>query len=467
MKKSLVRVRYAPSPTGYLHLGGLRTALFNYLYAKKENGVFILRIEDTDQSRHVPGATAALSSALKWCGITPDEGPGSITDVVGPDNVTSQKPGEIVSNQHGRYGPYIQSQRLHLYQSYATQLIESGHGYYCFCCSDRLSRVRQGQLKRGEATKYDGSCRNLSQSYVTAQLAAGASYTIRLRVPDTGSSTVHDAIRGYVSFAHSGIDDQVLMKSDGFPTYHLASVVDDHLMDISHVIRGEEWLNSTPKHVLLYNALSFPLPTFAHLGLLLNTDRSKLSKRQGDVAVEDFKNKGFTKEGLLNFTALLGWNPSKGETQEIFSLTELEERFCLQNVNKSGSIVNIDRMRWINGQHIRKLVTSDSKNLLEQVVLDLQNLDPNNEELRESLRDTKRVYAVVELMKEKVSVISEFTSLCGYFFQRPNTSLESIQIVQRKYWNPVTDTLLQHLKTTLKSKNAQEFNAVRSWLLVF
>ncbi|CEG50076.1 glutamate-trna ligase [Plasmopara halstedii] len=335
--RSAVRVRYAPSPTGYLHLGGLRTALFNYLFAKSSGGQFILRIEDTDKTRQVEGSVEALVNSLKWCGVEEDEGP----------------------NVGGPYGPYIQSQRLSIYRDAVKKLVESGHAYRCFCTSERLQKLRETQTRHGEATMYDRACLGLNDDEVKARVGRGDSFVIRLKIPE-GKTVVKDLLRGYVQFDHTGIDDQVLMKSDGYPTYHLANVVDDHAMRISHVIRGEEWLPSTPKHVILYKALGYEIPVWAHLGLLLNENRSKLSKRQGDVAVEDFRHKGFLPSGLVNFVAMLGWNPADGNNQEIFQMKELEEQFSIDNVNKAGSVVNIDRLRWINSRHVRALFAEEN-----------------------------------------------------------------------------------------------------------
>ncbi|MCB0280541.1 MAG: glutamate--tRNA ligase, partial [Calditrichaeota bacterium] len=268
---SEVRVRFAPSPTGYLHVGGLRTALYNYLYAKKHNGKFILRIEDTDQTRYVEGATENLLKTLRNCGLDYDEGP----------------------DLDGGYGPYTQSKRTDIYRQYAKELLDNNKAYRCFCSPERLDELRNLQRLRKEPPGYDGRCRLLSQDQIEENLTANLPYTIRLRVPEKESIKYYDEIRGWISFESNTVDDQVLVKSDNFPTYHLANVVDDHLMKISHVIRGEEWLPSVPKHVLLYMAFGWELPKFAHLPLLLNPDRTKLSKRQGDVAVEDFLDKGY------------------------------------------------------------------------------------------------------------------------------------------------------------------------------
>jgi glutamyl-tRNA synthetase len=293
-----VRTRFAPSPTGFLHVGGLRTALYNYLFAKKHNGQFILRIEDTDQTRIVPGAVENLIETLKWAGIEFDEGPF----------------------KGGPFGPYIQSQRLELYHKHALELVEKGYAYYCFCSPERLEKMRQEQIKLGQPPKYDGTCRRLTSDEVKKKLDEGLPKTIRMKIPEWGELKFNDLIRGDVTINFKVLDDQILLKSDGFPTYHLAVVVDDHYMKISHVIRGEEWLPSTPKHILLYDYFQWEKPYFAHLPLLLNPDRTKLSKRQGDVAVEDYRAKGYLPEAVVNFIALLGWNPEmKGNSSRLMS----------------------------------------------------------------------------------------------------------------------------------------------------
>ncbi|RMG64710.1 MAG: glutamate--tRNA ligase [Calditrichaeota bacterium] len=326
-----VRVRFAPSPTGYLHVGGLRTALFNFLFARHHGGYFILRIEDTDRTRYVPGAEENLIKTLRWTGLDYDEGPG----VGGP------------------YGPYRQSQRLDLYAEHARRLVEEGHAYYCFCTPERLEAMRQEQIRRKEPPMYDGTCRKLSRQEAEERKKAGEPYVVRLKMPRTGETVVEDIIRGKVVFQNAVVDDQVLVKSDGYPTYHLASVVDDHYMRITHVIRGEEWLPSVPKHIQLYRAFGWEVPQMAHLPLLLNPDRSKLSKRQGDVAVEDYIRKGYLPQALINFVALLGWNP--GTEQEIFTLEELIQQFSLERIHKAGAVFDIQKLNWLNGYYIRQL----------------------------------------------------------------------------------------------------------------
>lgn len=325
-----VRVRFAPSPTGYVHVGSLRTALYNYLFARHNKGHFVLRIEDTDRNRYVPGAVENLLETLQWAGLDYDEGP----------------------EKGGPYGPYFQSERMEIYSQHVQILLEKDAAYPCFCSEERLSAMREEQAQKNLPIMYDGHCRNIPKEQALERMK-NETHVIRLKVPRNGTTIVEDLIRGTVSFENNVIDDQILLKSDGYPTYHLANVVDDHLMKISHVIRGEEWLPSTPKHILLYQAFGWELPQFAHLPLLLNPDRTKLSKRQGDVAVEDYRAKGFLPQALVNFVALLGWN--KGDDQEIFSLEELIEYFSLERVNKAGAVFDLKKLEWMNGHYIRNI----------------------------------------------------------------------------------------------------------------
>jgi glutamyl-tRNA synthetase len=324
-----VRTRYAPSPTGYLHVGGLRTALYNYLYARQHGGAFVLRIEDTDQTRKVEGAVENLLNVMAWIGLDFDEGP-----FLG-----------------GPYGPYIQSERLELYRDYIKQLAAGGFAYPCFCSAETLKAMRQDQNDRGELPMYDRRCCSISREDAQRRIDAGEPHVWRMAVPRGRTVTVNDHIRGAVQFETDTLDDQVLLKSDGFPTYHLANVVDDHLMQISHVIRGEEWLPSTPKHVLLYEFFGWQTPEFAHLPLLLNPDRSKMSKRSGDVAVEDYRKKGILPAALINFVALLGWHPQ--DEREIFSLGDLIREFSLERVNKAGAIFDTAKLEWMNAEYIK------------------------------------------------------------------------------------------------------------------
>jgi glutamyl-tRNA synthetase len=325
----MIRTRFAPSPTGYLHIGGLRTALYAYLFAKKNNGTFILRIEDTDQNRKVEGALENLIDTLKWAGLTYQEGP--------------HKDG----SQTGDHGPYIQSQRTEIYQEYVQKLIDNKTAYRCFCTKEELDEMREKQTARGQAPMYDRRCHKLPESEIKHNLEEGKPFVIRLKMPYEVIK-FKDIVRGNVQFDGKKIDDQVLLKSDGFPTYHLANVVDDHLMEVTHVIRGEEWLSSTPKHIALYDAFGWEKPEFAHIPLLLNADRSKLSKRQGDVAVEDYMKKGYLKEAINNFIVFLGWNPGAGEKREVFTLDELAEIFTLEKVHKAGAVFNLEKLDWFN-----------------------------------------------------------------------------------------------------------------------
>ncbi|MFA4814685.1 MAG: glutamate--tRNA ligase [Candidatus Gracilibacteria bacterium] len=317
----MIKTRFAPSPTGYLHVGGLRTALYSYLFAKQNKGIFALRIEDTDQKRYVEGAVESLENVLKFFDLNWDE------------------------------GPIFQSKRTEIYMKYARQLVLAGHAYPCFCTSERLDEMRKQQEAAKQPPKYDRLCLNLSLEEYKVRSGAGELYVIRQRIPQE-DLFFNDLIRGDLQFHGKDVDDQVLIKSDGFPTYHLANVVDDHEMKITHVIRGEEWLPSTPKHIWLYKALGWTPPVFAHLPLLLNPDRSKLSKRQGDVAAEDYINKGYLKEAMINFIAFLGWNP--GTEEELFTLEQLVERFSLDRVQKAGAVFNLEKLDWLNGQYIRQ-----------------------------------------------------------------------------------------------------------------
>lgn len=341
--ESLVVTRFAPSPTGYLHVGGLRTALYSYLIAKQSKGEFLLRIEDTDRERFVADGTKNILDSLYWAQIPPDA--GVVLDGVGD------------ISQKGNNGPYIQSERLGIYKHYVDLLIAQKHAYHCFCTHERLEQLRITQMAQKQTPRYDRHCAGLSDTEVSRRLDAGERSVVRMRMPDTGVTTFTDLIRGEVSFQNTDIDDQVILKSDRFPTYHLAVVVDDHLMQVTHVVRGEEWISSTPKHITLYNFFGWKSPQFAHLPLLLNSDKSKLSKRQGDVAVKDYATKGYLPEALINFVAFLGWNP--GTEQELFSLDELVDVFDIGKINKSGAVFNVEKLDWYNREYIKRMNVND------------------------------------------------------------------------------------------------------------
>lgn len=342
MDKSHVRVRFAPSPTGELHIGGARTALFNYLFAQKMRGDFLLRIEDTDRERFVKGSEQRILEGLKWLGLNWVEGP----DIGGP------------------FGPYIQSQRLELYQKYAQELLDKGAAYYCFCTSERLEHLRQQQQLLKKPSKYDRHCLTISADNINTYIREGKPYVVRLRVP-AGETSFTDLIRGLVIVDNETIDDQVLLKSDGFPTYHLANVIDDHLMAISHVIRGEEWLPSTPKHILLYKAFGWESATFAHLANVLNQSRAKLSKRKDGemVWLQTYQKLGYLPEAMVNFLGLLGWHPK--DDRELFRLDELAQEFSIDRVQKGGAIFNVEKLNWFNTEYIKKLEIEDLDNKLQ------------------------------------------------------------------------------------------------------
>ena len=327
--KKRVRTRVAPSPTGDPHVGTAYIALFNIAFAHVNNGDFILRIEDTDRNRYTEGSEQMIFDALKWLDLDYAEGPD-----VGGD-----------------YGPYRQSERFDLYGKYAKELVEKGGAYYCFCDQERLENLRERQKAMGLPPGYDGHCRSLTKEEIEEKLKAGVPYVIRLKMPYEGETVIHDRLRGDVVFENSKIDDQVLLKADGFPTYHLANIVDDHLMGITHVIRAEEWIPSTPKHIQLYKAFGWEAPEFIHMPLLRNDDRSKISKRKNPVSLIWYKEEGYLKEGLLNFLALMGW--SLGGEKEIFTLEEMVENFSFDRISLGGPVFDLVKLGWVNNQHMR------------------------------------------------------------------------------------------------------------------
>ncbi|MFC1663268.1 glutamate--tRNA ligase [Patescibacteria group bacterium] len=317
-----VRVRFAPSPTGDPHIGSLRTALFNWLFAKHYDGKFILRLEDTDRKRLITDSADKIYRALDWLGIIPDEGP----------------------NHGGDFGPYMQSQRTEIYKNYSDALIDNKKAFYCFCSSERLNELRQTQENTKQPTRYDGRCASMSAEEVKNNLIRKEPAVIRLKIPEKGTTKINDILRGKVIVNNDEIDHQVLIKSDGWPTYHLASVIDDHLMEISHVIRAEEWLPSTPKHVILYQAFGWSVPSFIHLSMIVGSDRSKLSKRHGATSVNEYINIGYEPVAIRSFLALLGWNP--GTNQEIFNDDELIKQFSEKGFNKSAAVFDVKKLTY-------------------------------------------------------------------------------------------------------------------------
>ncbi|MEO5789959.1 glutamate--tRNA ligase [Gelidibacter sp.] len=405
-----VRVRFAPSPTGPLHIGGLRTALFNYLFAKKHNGTFILRIEDTDQNRYVEGAEKYIIDALNWCNIPYDEGP----------------------NHNEKFGPYRQSERKHLYQDYADQLIASGNAYYAFDTADSLDHQRKELEAEGKTFIYNWHNRqlllnslSLSKEETQAKLDAGDEYVIRFKSPENQTLNLTDIVRGNITIDTNILDDKVLFKSDGMPTYHLANIVDDHLMEITHVIRGEEWLPSLALHYQLYDAFGWDKPQFAHLPLLLKpTGKGKLSKRDGDklgfpvfpLEWQDpetndissgYREAGYFPDALVNFLAFLGWNP--GTEQELFTLEELVEAFDLERVHKSGARFDPDKIKWFNHQYMQMQYDDDLAEVFKDAQPELADIDVNY------------VAMAVGMIKERATFISDFWALSSFFFEAPKT----------------------------------------------
>ncbi len=443
MSEKQVRVRFAPSPTGPLHMGGVRTALYNYLFAKKNNGTFIIRIEDTDQTRFVPGAQEYILDALKWCGILPTEGPG-----IGGD-----------------FGPYVQSERKEMYKPYAEQLVENDKAYYAFDTPEELDKVREQAKEMGMPNwQYNSVTRSslknsltLPADEVAKKLAAGEPYVIRMKMPRNTDIRFEDMIRGWVIVNTNNLDDKVLFKSDGMPTYHLANIVDDYTMKISHVIRGEEWLPSAPLHVLLYEAFGWEAPKFAHLPLLLRPDgNGKLSKRDGDrlgfpvfptnwttaegELYSGYREKGYLPEAFINMLAFLGWNP--GTNQELFSLTELEEVFTLERVGKAGAKFDAEKTKWFQQQHLRNKSNEEIVELFPQNTIDKYGKD--------------KLITVCGLMKERATFVEDILIEGNYLLDRPSSYDET---VVSKKWNDESPKLMNewiNILTTIPSFDAGE-----------
>jgi glutamyl-tRNA synthetase len=373
-----VRVRFAPSPTGYPHLGNIRTALFNWLFARHNNGVFILRIEDTDVARKVEGATEIIMESLQWLGMDWDE------------------------------GPVFQSNRLDLYKMYARELVKEGHAYPCFCSTERLEIMRKEQMARKQPPGYDRHCRDLSEEQVEALIAEGKVPVVRFKSPLEGKTAVTDLIRGEVVFENSTLDDFVLLKSDGYPTYHLANIVDDHYMDISHVLRAEEWLSSTPRHVLLYSAFGWQPPQFAHLPMILGSDKSKLSKRHGATAINEYQSQGYLPEAMVNFLTLLGW--SLDDKTEIMSREEIVKNFSIERVSKTAAVFNMTKLEWMNGVYIRALGPDE---FVRRSLPFIERELPA--EIKRPL-DMDYLQLIAPLVQERAKTLAEVPGLVDFFF---------------------------------------------------
>jgi glutamyl-tRNA synthetase len=394
-----IRTRYAPSPTGDPHLGNIRTALFDWLLARRYGGQFILRIEDTDQARYVEGGAENLMAALRWLGLDWDEGPD-----VG-----------------GAFGPYVQSQRLHVYQEHAERLVASDWAYRCFCSPERLDAVRKAQQERKEPPRYDRRCRGLSAEALAAAAAGGATPVIRFKTPLSGETPTHDVLRGEVVFQNATLDDFVILKSDGYPTYHLAAMVDDHLMDITHVIRGDEWLPSAPRHFLIYQAFGWTPPLFAHVSRVLGADRAKLSKRHGAHSVLEYRDQGYLPDALVNFLALLGW--SLDDRTDIIPRQTLIENFSLERLLPNPAVFNADKLLWLNGIYIREMPDDE----LADAVL------PFLERRLGRPADHGLLMRVIPIVKERIKLLSEIVEMADFFFTDGDLAYDAETLLGKKY----------------------------------
>lgn len=383
-----VVTRFAPSPTGYLHIGSLRTVLYNFLYAKQQEGKFLLRVEDTDRTRLVEWSVENMIDVLTQVWLNPDEGPNKKWDV----------------------GPYYQSERLDIYRKYIDQLLDNDKAYYCFCSSERLTELREEQTSLGLPTKYDKHCRFLSDDELQEKLDSGIAYTVRLKVPEWQKVRFTDTVKWKIEVDTKDIDEQVLLKSDWFPTYHLANVVDDHLMWVTHVIRGDEWTPSAPKHVLMYDAFGWKHPVFSHIPLLLATGGKKLSKRTGDVSAEIFIEKGYMVESIINYIALLGWNPKT--TEEFFTMDQLIERFNLEHVNKSWAIFDVERLNFFNAHYLKTL---DLKDVYKKLLNHLKKYDS---EFYDTLQNHNEEYNlnILNELRTRIKKFDEYKNLTSYFY---------------------------------------------------
>ncbi len=453
IKNKTMRVRFAPSPTGILHIGGIRTALYNYLLARKHKGSFILRIEDTDQNRFVPGAEEYIIEALKWCGIEPDEGPG----------------------YGGKFGPYRQSERKSMYLQYANQLLDNGHAYYAFDSPEELEEARKSDpnfMYNQISRKHMKNSLSMSEQEVKDRIAKDNNYVIRLKVPETGEIVIHDLVRGKVVFEAKQIDDKVMLKADGMPTYHLANVVDDHLMEITDVIRGEEWLSSTPHHVILYQFLGWEptMPSFSHLPLILKPNgNGKLSKRDGpkfnipifplawegnssEEYVSGFRETGFLPEATINFLALLGWNP--GNDKEIYSIIELIEEFSLEKIHQSGARFDYEKALWFNQQYIQ--ATSDEE--LAKLISPL--CKPKN-----YITENNYLVSFCHLMKNRIHLLPEFLTTGYYFFT--DDLVYDHEMIQKKWKPDIANTwqsLIELIRLSNITKALELELIVKTWM---
>ena len=428
MSNKRVRVRIAPSPTGDPHVGTAYIGLFNYAFAKHNQGDFLLRIEDTDRTRFSGDSEQQIFDAMKWLGLNYDEGPD-----VGGDK-----------------GPYRQSERFHIYKEYAEKLVENGEAYYCFCTPERLQKLRDRQVAMKQAPGYDGHCRNLTAEEVKSKLEAGEAYVIRLRMPYEGETIVKDELRGNIIFENSKIDDQVLLKSDGFPTYHLANIVDDYLMGITHVIRAEEWIASTPKHIQLYRAFGWEEPKWYHMPLLRNADKTKISKRKNPVSLNYYREEGYLREGLLNFLALMGW--SLGGDKEIFTLDEMIENFSFDRISLGGPVFDLVKLGWVNNHHMRlKNIDELTKLALPYYIAKGYYKDENLSEI-----EYNKLKRIVEITREGAQTLKELPELSSIYFE-DEFELPIIDETMNKKERKSIEKLKSSLETEIGKKSIALF----------
>jgi glutamyl-tRNA synthetase len=447
-----VRVRFAPSPTGKVHAGNIHTAIFDYLWARHSGGTFILRIEDTDKERREEGSVELMMEALKWLGLEWDEGPG----VGGP------------------YAPYFQSQRLSLYQAAAERLVAQGDAYYCYCSQERLDQMRRDQEAHKQPVGYDRLCRNLSTEERATKEAAGIQPVVRFRVPDAGQTTFHDLIYGDVVFENKNIDDFVMLKSDSYPTYHLANVVDDTAMKITHVIRGDEWISSTPLHFLMYRAFGYTPPQYIHMPMIVGADRKKLSKRRGAISILEYRDMGYLPEALFNFLVMIGW--SLDDKTEIMTRQQMIENYSLERMGKTAAAFNEEKLEWMNGVYIRALSVEELTNRVLPFME--KGLPP---EVKRPL-DIDYIRQIVPLMRERINTLKEAATYAGFFFvdnleydvpmligkkTTADTALTALKAAEAKlaslesFNRDLLEETLRHLADDLGIKTGQLFNLLR------
>lgn len=414
----MIRTRFAPSPTGYMHIGNLRTALYTYLIAKKENGKFILRIEDTDTERYVDGAVDIILNVLKDTGLNYDEGP----DIP------------------GKFGPYIQSERKHLYEKYAEELVQKGHAYYCFCTNERLSNLREEASKNNQVFKYDKHCLNLSRDEIEHNLSNNIPYVIRQNNPIEGTTTFNDILYGEITVPNFELEDMILLKTDKMPTYNFANVIDDHLMEITHIIRGKEYLSSAPKYQRLYDAFGWTVPVYIHCPHIMKNETEKLSKRNGDASYNDLIERGYLSEAIINYIALLGWSPDNN--QEFFTLDELIENFNYKNISKSSSIFDIKKLTWMNSEYLKKMDNDKFYSIIYKYLDKLPNQIDK--------------YLLCELLKNRIEILNDIDGIIDFLIDLPEYELK---IFENKKMKTTIESSQNILKDTIEIfKNTDDYS---------